>query len=243
MPTVDVIVPLRPGCRDQFPVRGGANVAVRNIECADGNLTLLWRAAYLGSSADIVLFKHDDFWIRNWDSLTIHWPLLLRYPVLGVAGTRYYSPAEAAWWNQVRTRPQPGPGINRGMVAHFRPGQDPTTTEPGGYAPLFYGPPGPVAILDGCCVAVRRRMWQAGAERFMPEAIAEWWDLTFSRHFYDVAFCFNATRAYRDAYLGPACYAVVADVCSMSGNLVDAEWESAARRFQQDYAHHGPIWV
>src|SRR3712207_1046513 len=186
MPTLEVIVPVRPGARDQFPPRLARGVRSREVVCEDGNLARLWRVALAQSSADAVLFKHSDFWLRGWESFEAQlWPLLGRYPVVGVAGTRYFSPRRPCWWGQVAARPGLADGVNRGMVAypHPDPLADQAGTEPGGYVARFYGPPGPVVVLDGCCVAVGRdpQAW----DPFPLDEVAGWWDPEFGRHLYD----------------------------------------------------------
>ena len=88
------------------------------------------------------------------------------------------------------------------MVSHPLPAGLPTAGTEKGYQQTLYGPPGPVAVLDGLLLGVRR--WEGEPllfGRFSQEDLAGWWDDAFGRHFYDMAFTFNASRAFQDAGL------------------------------------------
>lgn len=244
--TIEIIVPVRPGDRDRFPVPDvPGRISTRIQECTDGNLSRLYRDAYLDSRADLVLFKHDDFCFRHWESFEAQaWDLLQHHPILGVAGTRAFAPQRLPWWRQTA---QPGlmDGLNRGMVSHPLPAGLPTSGTANGYHQTLYGPPGPVAVLDGVLLAVLRR-WEGNMPlfgQFTKEDVAAWWDDAFGRHFYDMAFTFNASLAFQEAKLGPACYAMVADVTHESVGTPDRAWQEAAMRFVSRYGGAKPVRV
>ena len=172
------------------------------------------------------------------------WDLLPRYPILGVAGTRAFSPQRLPWWRQT-SHPSLMDGLNRGMVSHPLPAGLPTAGTEQGYQQTLYGPPGPVAVLDGLLLGVLRR-WEGEPllfGRFTQEDLAGWWDDAFGRHFYDMAFTFNASRAFQDAGLGAACFAMVAYVSHESGGTPDRAWQEAARLFVSRYGGAKPVRV
>lgn len=231
--SIEIVVPLRPGGRDRFPVDG---VPTRVLECADGNLSRLWRDAYLESDADVVLFKHDDFHIRDWQGYEAALAGLLRiYPIVGVAGARRFDPRDPRWFAQGPARVVMVDGINRGLVAHLAAAQNAPATEAGGFFPTFYGPPGPAVVLDGCCVAVWRRFPTTLFGSHDVHAISGCWDEDFPFHFYDVAFTYNVSRLTREAGLPCACYVTLGDVAHSSIGAFDAAWEAAAARFARKY--------
>ena len=243
MQTIEIIVPVRPGSGDRFPVSADPDrIQTRVIECPDGNLSGLWRDAYGESNADVVVFKHDDFWFRGWYSFESQlWSLMDRYPIIGVAGARSYSPRRVAWWQQSDSRHAMIDGINRGMVSHPTPSALRGVGRIGDYCPTLFGPPGPAVVLDGCCIAVCRNFANDPFGQFSIDEVLNWWDLDFTHHFYDIVFTLNATQACHRAGLGTPCYVVVADVVHESGGPTGPEYVEAAKRFSQKYSLDEPI--
>jgi len=232
--TIETIVPVRPGAVDRFPVYH-PQVTTRVIECSDGQLSQVWKQAYAESKADILLWKHDDFRIQHpEDFIASLVSLMDRYPAVGVAGARSYAPnRNPAWWQQAPLRAGYVDGVCRGMVSHPAQGD---VARIGPYFPVFYGPPGPAVVLDGCCVAVRQ---PRGGDPSIEEILA-CWDLEFKEHFYDVAFTLNLTRLFQ-ARLQNACYVMVADVIHESGGNVQGEaWPAAAKRMAEKYRMPAP---
>lgn len=242
---IEVIVPIRPGDVDKYPVEAD-NVVSRIIECPDGNLSKLYRKAYLSSKADIVLFKHDDFGFFSWESFERQLLALIEdYLIIGVAGARSYSPLRnPAWWLQNSNRQGHVDGNNRGIVSH------PTHNNVPGfnYLPTLFGPPGTAVILDGCCFAVVRSEALLSNDRLLSfdpytaEDVASYWDEEFTFHFYDVAFTFNAAQAFkRLGCPSRAAYIVLADVFHDGLGDLDPHWHSASKRFVDKYRHLPPL--
>lgn len=208
-PSIEILTPVRPGGRDRYPVPIQQPDAARTAECADGNLSNLYQRSYTDSRADVVVFKHDDFHVRDWrrfrESLMA---AMETHLVVGVAGAGVYSPARPRWWLHPSDE-------FRGRVAH--------PTESGGWLPHDYGPAGPVAVLDGALLAVRRSTPRAAE-------LAACFDPEFGRHFYDLAFTWNATRR-----LGRVCFALAEEVAHDSPGRTDAAWHRAAERFARKY--------
>lgn len=241
MYTVEVITPVRPHDRDRYPVQYGSDpVKLRTIVCPDGNLSVVYRDAYLASNADIVIFKHDDFFIRDW-----HWlyrqiilVMELGYPIVGVAGTRAYAPERSpAWWMQAGQRVGMVDGLNRGLVHHRQDGK---------WLPTIFGSPGDAVVLDGCFIAVARSygLLVDYHQQLHPERMAEFFDLSFRNHFYDIAFTLRASRWGRMMGVKrPPCFVVMSDVLHESPGELAPMWHQAAERFVANYRDGQPISV
>lgn len=225
--TIEVVTPVRPGGRDRYPISPSARVTVRSVVCADGNLSRVYREVYRASGADLVVFKHDDAWIRDWADFERQlWEVVDRCPVVGVAGAANFDPAVPAWWEQPATR---------GSVAH--------PDERGGWRTRAYGPAGPAAVLDGVVLAVRRK-WPDGRGPLgaaTADRLADCWDDRFGRHFYDIAFSLAVTRMFLATGPGPGCWAIVCDVAHDSGGPTGPEWREAAARFLSVIGGQGPV--
>ena len=221
---VEVVVPVRPGTHDQYPLRG---VYTREIVCEDGNLSRAFRDGVMESKADIVIWKHDDLCVNS-SSFLIHTMLgVSRFcPIMGVAGSCVYAPGlrSPAWWLQ-------GTNTQRGLVYHQ---QD--KVKGGSPYPSLFGAPGVVAVLDGCLIAVRKKS-QRVANKAVNWAVDEgWWDMEFTNHFYDIAFTMNASRDTIVQHGVSPCVVIGADVLHHSiGELKDG-WHSAATRFGRKYS-------
>jgi len=230
---IEIIVPVRPGDVDRFPVEQ-PNVTTRTIECPDGNLSKLYKEAYLRSKADIVIFKHDDLWIRNWDDFINQVKYQLkRHMVVGIAGTRSYAPnRHPAWWMQGAKRFGHVDGLNRGVVSH--PSNGIISNK---YMPVLYGEPGPAVVLDGALMAVlRTEPLMGNSDPKWAREIADCFDEAFTYHFYDIAFTLNMAR-----YGG--CYVICSDIVHEGmGDLTDA-WQKAAKMFTNKYSMGQPLMV
>lgn len=256
MQTIEIIVATRPADnRDRFPVtHDPERITTRIIQCADGNLSRVYKDAYLESEADVVIFKHDDFGFRNWDSFeTQLWTLMDKgYYVLGFAGSRSYTPMRnVMWWAQAqenRQRIRNGyiDNVCRGMVSH-PPSED--NKELFEYLPTFFGEPGPAVVLDGACIVVRRKDF---AGRAMPDfahpfnaddILASCFDKDFTYHFYDIAFTLNATLKFKELHHGPVCYAMIADVIHCSLGVAGEDYNVAGRKFKKKYMLPSPVTV
>jgi len=242
--TIEIIVPVRPGDHDRFRVEAHSDRIITNeVECPDGNLSKAYSKAYRESSADVVIFKHDDFWFRNWEAFELQlWATMAQYPIIGVAGTRSYAPnRNPAWWLQANARAGMVDGLNRGLVHHPAQGDFKTTIND--YAPTFFGPPGPAAVLDGCMVAVARdEQLLFNTANLDPYRIANWFDPDFTFHFYDIAFTLNASVAL-SAMGQSACYVVLADVCHLSigAGAGGKDWQIMARKFSMKHSMGKPL--
>ena len=199
---IEVIVPVRPGGCDKYPlVYPGVDTYV--VECADANLSRVWRDSVMASDADIVVFKHDDLWVRDPLGYLTQVAGLIAVGVInvvGVAGTRMYAPMrETAWWRQ-------GDRTTLGLVHH----QVVNQLE----YPSFFGPPGPAVVVDGCIIAVRTR-----------SMARDLWDVSFKNHFYDVAFCVNQELLHPNTTR-----VIISDIKHDSLGMLSPAWyESSAR--------------
>lgn len=239
---IEIIVPVRPGDKDRFPV-GQTDVTTRVIECPDGNLSKLYKEAYLTSEADIVIFKHDDLWIRNWDDYIFqveHY--LSTHLVIGIAGTRSYAPnRHPAWWMQTEKRNGHVDGLNRGIVCHPSHGIIDNK-----YIPVLYGEPGPAVVLDGCLIAVWRNHY--GLDYYQPVyqdravQIAKCFDEAFTYHFYDVAFTLNFSQQDIEGY-SKGCYVICSDIVHEGMGELTKDWQKAAERFTRKYSTGQPVSV
>ena len=237
---IEIIVPVRPGDVDRFPVEQ-PNVTTRTIECPDGNLSKLYKTAYLESKANIVIFKHDDLWIRNWDDYISQVEHQLKsHLVIGVAGTRSYAPnRNPAWWMQGTKQYGHVDGLNRGIVCHPSNGIIPNK-----YMPVLYGEPGPAVVLDGCLMAVTRSLeWEFTHPR-MVQRLAECFDLDFTYHFYDIAFTLNLNDVSEpDIEDVVACYVICSDIAHEGLGTLTEAWQKAAQRFTNKYSMGAPLTV
>ena len=225
--TIEVVVPVRVGERDRYPVRDPGNTVVtREVECPDGALSALWRDAWLKSMADVVVFKHDDCAIRDWPAYrTSISKTIERFPIVGVAGASSFDPNHPIWWER-------GESLH-GRVLHVMEDQH------GRVAASDYGPPGPALVLDGLCVAVARPPWQGAAGIFAEDEIARWWDEEHTNHFYDIAFSLNAVRAFADRGLKTPCAVVSAEILHHHAGSMQksGDYTAAQRRFCGKYGH------
>ena len=229
----EVIVPVRPGDVDRFPVEQ-PDVTTRVIECPDGNLSKLYKQAYLESEADVVIFKHDDLWIRNWNDYRFQVEHYLKtHMVVGIAGTRSYAPdRNPAWWMQSTRRSGHVDGLNRGVVCHPSNGVIDSK-----YIPVLYGEPGPAVVLDGCLMAVYRRGTVKGYNPKWVQTIAGCFDPMFTYHFYDVAFTLNLINSDMPIYV------ICSDIVHEGMGELTKDWQKAASRFVKKYAVGQPVTV
>lgn len=212
-PTFEFVVPVRPGDHDRHPPAFGEH---KEVVSEDGNLSKVYYEAIRDSGAAIVVLKHDDLKINDEGLFRAVVTEKLRdHSVVGVAGSTKLAD-HWSWWRN-------GEGTTRGSVAHRIRG----TTKFS-----FYGPPGPVAVLDGCILAVRRNA----------PGVLESWDLFFKRDFYDIAFTANMTHLYRiRGEKVPPCYAATIDVEHDSIGMVAAEYEETAQKYVQKYRKLGVL--
>lgn len=229
----EVIVPVRPGDVDRFPV-DRPDVTTKVIECPDGNLSKLYKAAYLESEANIVIFKHDDLWIRNWDDYRFQVEHYLKFHiVIGVAGTRSYAPnRNPAWWMQGGKRQGHVDGLNRGVVCHPSNGVIDSK-----YMPVLYGEPGPAVVLDGCLIAVWRDLPEL-KNKINANLIASCFDIGFTYHFYDIGFTLCVTNNF-----GDGCYVICSDIVHEGMGELTKDWQKAADRFVKKYSMGQPLTV
>ncbi len=230
----EIIVPVRPGDVDRFPVEQ-PGVTTRVIECPDGNLSRLYKQAYLESEANVVIFKHDDLWIRNWDDYRFQVEHYLKtHMVIGIAGTRSYAPnRHPAWWMQTVKRFGHVDGLNRGLVCHPSNGVIDSK-----YIPVLYGEPGPAVVLDGCLMAVLRDnnfMHKNANYICSSKQIADCFDPMFTYHFYDVAFTLNLVNSNMPIYV------ICSDIVHEGMGELTKSWEKAASRFVKKYATGQPV--
>lgn len=235
----EIIVPVRPGDTDQFPIKQ-PGVTTRVIECPNGNLSKLYKEAYLESEADVVILKHDDLWIRNWDDYRFQVEHYLKtHMVIGIAGTRSYAPnRHPAWWMQAPKRNGHVDGLNRGLVCH--PSHGVIASK---YIPMLYGEPGPAVILDGCLMAVMR-IDHIYTERdtSWSQMVGECFDPAFTYHFYDVSFTLNLSKKINtDGDI--ACYVICSDIVHKGMGELTKDWQKAAERFVRKYSAGEPITV
>jgi len=225
---IEVIVPVRPGDKDRFPVKG-SGVVTREIECADGNLSQVYRDAYLESDAEIVIFKHDDLWIRNWNNYIYQVEHQLKYHyVVGVAGTRSYAPnRNIAWWMQSAVRVGHVDGLNRGLVSH--PSNQVINSK---YIPTLFGEPGPAVVMDGCLLAVSHPF-----NYYDVDQIGKCFDLEFTYHFYDVAFTMNVSESLKHGYV------ICSDIVHEGVGELTPAWHEAGKRFVDKYSRGVPLVV
>ncbi len=235
----EIIVPVRPGDVDRFPVEQ-TNVTTRVIECPDGNLSKLYKEAYLESEANVVIFKHDDLWIRNWDDYRAQVERYLKTCfIVGIAGTRSYAPdRNPAWWMQGSKRMGHVDGLNRGVVCHPSNGVIDSK-----YIPVLYGEPGPAVVLDGCLMAVLRvdPLFTERDTRWV-QMVEECFDPMFTYHFYDVAFTLNLSKKI-NTDRETACYVICSDIVHEGMGELTKAWLKASDQFVRKYATGKPITV
>lgn len=230
-PTIEIVVPVRPGQTCRFPIAPDTPTATTQvISCRDGNISRLWRDAYVASRAEIVIFRHDDVWFRDGEDLEKQLQdVTEQYPIVGVAGATSYSPSRQTWFSP--------PAVWRGMVSH----PPLACGSPDAYVRAFFGPAGPAVVLDGCAVAVRRNRPGGGIGPYGAADVASWWDVEFPFHFYDIAFTLNASLAFYKAGLGPPCYVIITDVVHKSHGSFGEDHHRAWQRFVAKYAGVGTL--
>lgn len=226
--TFEVIVPVRPGEHDRYPVvTNDYKVTTKEIETT-GGLSVVYRDQLLASKADIVIFKHDDLWIRDVDNflsqVAFH---ARRYPVIGIAGTTSYSSIRhPSWWMQGQNRYGLNDGLTRGMVSHPQPGNALKQE----FVATLFGPPGAVVVIDGCCMAISRLLVDVPVDD-----IAKCFDPSYTTHFYDIALSCNVTLLAQSRGLRSGCYVIVSDIAHRSPGVLTPDWEAASRKFGIHY--------
>ncbi|RMG40698.1 MAG: hypothetical protein D6725_02895, partial [Planctomycetota bacterium] len=218
----EVVVPVRPGDRDRFPVPAddsGHPARSRTVMCTDGRLSRCWRDAFAASDADVVVFKHDDLQILQWrdfaERVAKH---LGTGPIAGVAGAAVYSPSFGRWWRGLPHRPTSlrgrvrhlaaTPGTTTGTAAAVGERSGSANSGPAECTELVFGPPGPAIVLDGCLIAVCRNERLLADAGWTVDELLACWDEAFGRHFYDVAFTYNASLRAALSGRPPACWVV-----------------------------------
>jgi hypothetical protein len=127
----------------------------------------IYNARIMSSTAEVLVFVHDDVWITDNFFQPRIMEALERYDVVGVAGCTRRSPGQVEWNAS-------DPSSWSGCVAHGE--------QPMGRVDWF-GPFGACELLDGVLFAVRRKR----TAMFDPQ---------FDFHFYDLDFC-RAARSMR----------------------------------------------
>ncbi len=141
------------------------------------------------------------------------WDLLAQHPILGVAGSRLaFAPQRLPWWRQTAATRVSGT-VSTGAWSHIR--YRPAWPPRGRHQVIIRrctdrpDPAGrPGRSPSGGDSSLGSRDPYAGA--VLHEEIASWWNESFGRHFYDMAFTFNASCAFQESGLKSACYAMVA---------------------------------
>ena len=251
--TIEIVVPVRPGDHDRFPItQEPERIITTEVECPDGNLSKAYSKAYTESEAAVVIFKHDDFWFRDWESFEYQlWDRIQRFPIIGVAGTRSYAPnRNPAWWLQAPARAGMIDGLNRGLVHH--PATGDFKAQIGEYIPTLFGPPGPAVVMDGCMIAVAncmlpgdgiRTYWNSAGIKWEDRSkrVAAFFDPEFTFHFYDIAFTLSASKTFLEEAGQPACYVVLADVCHLGVGEMDNTWARLSQQFASKYGVGEPL--
>ncbi|MDB5539331.1 MAG: hypothetical protein JWQ89_1058 [Devosia sp.] len=149
----------------------GESVGARIASGNSAGLPEIYNKAIDTSSADILVFVHDDIWIDDYFVPQRVVEALRRFDVIGVAGNTVCRPEHTKW------RHRDDRALS-GNVAHG---------ELGNSRVARFGPtPAACELLDGVFLAARRaRLVDAGV-RF---------DERFQFHHYDLDFCRTARRA------------------------------------------------
>ncbi len=165
----------------QYGVEIQAQVVCEN----KGSLSDIYNRAIDPKFIDhMIIFMHDDVWV---DDLLLAQHLheaLLRYDVIGVAGSRNRLSNQPSWMypSSMTTRDQSNNLL--GCVAHDLP--DHAHSKDRNWVSVYGSKRGSARLLDGVFLAsTGRSLLQSGA-RF---------DSRFSFHFYDLDFCCTAENA------------------------------------------------
>lgn len=132
------------------------------------------------STADVMVFMHDDVWLadQEWTDKVV--TALKSYDVIGVAGNKRRQPGQSAWlflpWSPVGF--QWDRQYLSGRIAHG--------TDEAHEIEEFGPAPASCELLDGVFLAVNARAMRASRLRF---------DTRFAFHFYDMDFCRAAGKA------------------------------------------------
>ena len=178
-----------------------ASIAYAN----DRGLPEIYNKRIMDSTADILVFVHDDVWITdNFFQLRVI-EGLEKYDVVGVAGSGSLTPRQLLWWDADRSNLS-------GCVAH-------------GAQPLgrvdWFGPFGPCEFLDGVLLAVRRER----TTMFDPQ---------FDFHFYDLDFCRSARAMGLELGTWPISITHLGKQVGAAASgmgLFDDSWKSNAARY------------
>jgi hypothetical protein len=177
-----------------------ASIAYANTR----GLPEVYNARIMDSTADVLVFVHDDVWITdNFLQLRII-EGLEKYDVVGVAGSKSLAPRQLLWWKADRSSWS-------GCVAH-------------GAQPLgrvdWFGTFGPCELMDGVLLAVRREH----ATMFDPQ---------FDFHFYDLDFCRSARSMGLKLGTWPISITHAKPVGTVEGDMgvFDESWKRNAARY------------
>lgn len=204
--------PLAIGLR---PLLDLPDVEARIFYSNRSGLPTVYNQALQESTADCLVFLHDDVWINDAQMLEKLRVALKRFDVVGVAGNVRRMPGQPAWLFKGRT----AQGFEwdwehlSGAVAHGLPGCAQTQ---------HYGPtPAACELMDGVFLAVRR-------ETLLHSRVA--FDARFDFHFYDMDFC----RAARSMGLALGTWPI--DLIHASAGAFGAEsWGENFGRYLQKW--------
>lgn len=164
-----------------------AGIHIRTIVvCANqsGLPSVYNKAIAQDNAGTILLFVHDDVWINDlWLAQRLH-EGLMRYDVLGVAGSRQRVPNQPGWPFPLRSGNWDIPDNLIGQVAHCGDGNhiDHTNAKVSRYGNSRRGP---ARLMDGVLLAARCDVLLKAGLRF---------DERFQFHFYDMDFCRTAEQ-------------------------------------------------
>lgn len=164
-----------------------AGIDIRTtVICANqsGLPSIYNKVIHQDNSGAILLFVHDDVWINDlWLAQRLH-EGLLRYDVLGVAGSRQRVPNQPGWPFPQRSGTWDIPDNLLGQVAHCA---DEKYLDHANAKVSRYGNSrrGPARLMDGVLLAARCDVLLKTGVRF---------DERFQFHFYDMDFCRTAEQ-------------------------------------------------
>jgi GT2 family glycosyltransferase len=191
--------------------RFGVRVALDNRR----GLPEIYNTVISGSTADILVFVHDDVWIDDTFFADRIIDGLAHFDVLGVAGNTRRLPAQPAWaFADARLQWDDRANLS-GSVGHGSSSSGPVTR---------YGPvPAACELLDGVLLAARRETLQHKGVRFDPR---------FDFHFYDMDFCRSARAAGLSLGTWP-----ISLTHQSGGAFGSPNWRSGYRDYLDKWGH------